>query len=108
MKIAIVGSRTLSKTIHYKEIEKILDEILPKDIEIVSGGAVGVDTNAAFYARKNRIKLVVFLPDWDNNGKAAGFIRNKAIVNYCDELIAFHDGESKGTLHSIELAKKSK
>jgi hypothetical protein len=36
----------------------------------------------------------------------AGPIRNKLIVEVCDEVIAFWDGKSTGTKHSINYAKE--
>ena len=37
----------------------------------------------------------------------AGYLRNKQMAEYADALIAFWDGESKGTKHMIDLAKKN-
>lgn len=99
MKIAVIGSR---------EIDFInLDKHLPKECtEIVSGGARGVDSLAARYARTHGLKLTEFLPDYDSFGKSAPLIRNKDIVNYSDGVIAFWDGESHGTLHVIDYCEK--
>ena len=99
MKIAIVGSRTL-----------VLEDISPYVAdcdEIVSGGAKGVDTYAAEYARKNSIKLTEFLPDYEKYGRAAPIRRNEQIVDYADKIIAFWDGHSKGTLSVIKYAEKA-
>ena len=95
VKIAIVGSRTVT-------VDN-LEEYLPKNVsEIVSGGAKGVDAAAAAYAEKNRIKLTVFLPQYENFGRAAPLKRNEQIADYADAAIAFWDGESKGTRHIIK------
>ena len=100
MKIAIIGSR---------EIDNInLDKHLPPDCdEIVSGGARGVDTLAANYAKEHGIKLTVFRPDYDRFGKSAPIIRNRTIVDYSDAVIAFWDGCSHGTFFVIDYAKKT-
>jgi len=37
-----------------------------------------------------------------------GFIRNQQIVDACDMVLAFWDGKSKGTQHTISLAKAQK
>lgn len=105
MKIAIVGSR------NFNNYELLKDTILNKfdifDItEIVSGGATGADLLGAQFAKEYSIKLTEFLPDWTTYGKSAGYIRNKDIVNHADVVIAFWDGKSKGTKHSIDIAKK--
>lgn len=105
MKLAIVGSRDFSDL---SRIEKVLMSDINRITEIVSGGARGVDTAGAEFAKKHGIKLKVFLPDWDKFGKAAGMIRNKQIVEYCDELIAFWDGQSRGTKNSLMLARQYK
>ncbi len=76
-----------------------------KDLEIISGGAKGADTVGERFARGNRIPLKVFPADWDEHGKAAGHIRNRQMGDYADRLIAFWDGESRGTKGMIEYAK---
>lgn len=83
-------------------ISKVLNDIYPS--EIVSGGAKGVDSFAEAWAKLHLIPVKIFKPDW-SAGKKAGALRNRQIVDYCDELIAFWDGQSKGTKISIEMAK---
>ncbi len=102
MKLAVVGSRDFSDL---SMVEKVLTVDVNRITEIVSGGARGVDTAAAAFAEKQGIKIKVFLPDWDKFGRAAGPIRNKQIVEYCDEIIAFWDGKSPGTKSSLMLAR---
>ena len=99
MKIAIVGSRSIT-------VNNIHDYVTSED-EIVSGGAKGVDSCAAEYARKNGIKLTEFSPEYALYGRAAPIIRNKKIVDYADKVIAFWDGASKGTLSVIKYAEKT-
>lgn len=79
---------------------------LPRDTIIVSGGARGVDTAAEYEANVQAMQTMIFPADWERLGKRAGFERNKSIIAYADEVVAFWDGESKGTFHSIELARK--
>lgn len=99
MKIAIFGSRQIT------DVE--LSGFLPEDVtEIVSGGAVGVDTVAADYAMANGIKLVEFLPDYALFGKRAPIIRDKQIAEYADMGFAFWDGSSKGTVHTVNFFKE--
>lgn len=116
MKLAIVGSRNLTNEQEIR-IEGIIEHVvrgLYKDstdmhtqCQIVSGGAKGVDSVAKTMAGYFEVPYIEFLPDWDKHGKSAGLIRNKQIVNECDKLIAFWDGESRGTQHSINLAKEA-
>lgn len=102
MKIAIVGSRGFD---NYEYMQKILSWFNCK--QIVSGGARGADLLAKRYAVEQGLPLIEFLPNWNLYGKSAGYKRNILIVEHCDELIAFWDKSSKGTAHSIELAKKA-
>ena len=99
MKIAIVGSRNITVT----NVEKY---VLDAD-EIVSGGALGVDSCAAEYAREAGRKLTEFLPQYERYGRAAPIVRNRQIVEYADKIIAFWDGKSKGTLSVIKYAQKT-
>ena len=99
MKLAIVGSRTLTNI--------ALERYVMKGVkEIVSGGAVGVDSCAAEYAKSKGLKLTEFYPEYELYGRAAPIVRNKKIVDYADYIIAFWDGKSKGTLSVIKYAEK--
>lgn len=102
-RIAVVGSRTFN---NYPVLHRILDSLGPSLGTVVSGGARGADSLAAQFARERKLPLREYLPDWNVHGKAAGFIRNKTIVQNCDGLIAFWDGQSRGTLDSIQYALK--
>jgi predicted Rossmann fold nucleotide-binding protein DprA/Smf involved in DNA uptake len=79
---------------------------LPKSTIIVSGLARGVDSVARDAALKAGMNVIDVPANWDAQGKGAGFIRNRIIIQLSDEVVAFHDGQSKGTMNSIELAKK--
>lgn len=105
MKLAIVGSRTFSRygwfkfvVVHYYPICNIE--------QIVSGGAKGADSLAKRYAKEYDIPYLEFPANWELYGKSAGYRRNIDIVNACDEVLAFWDGVSRGTKHTIDTAKK--
>lgn len=74
---------------------------------VVSGGARGVDSWGAAFAEERGIEVEVFKPDWKKYGKSAGYKRNKEIVDAADDVVAFWDGQSKGTLHTIQIAHKA-
>ncbi len=76
-------------------------------VEVVSGGARGVDTMAAEAAVFLGCDLKVFPADWNQFGRSAGYRRNAQMASYCDEVLAFWDGKSKGTGHMIDLALKA-
>lgn len=99
MKVAIIGSRGLS-------VEDF-SPYLPKEVtEIVSGGARGIDQCARRYAQAHGLKLTEFLPDYEQFGRGAPLRRNLTIIDYADQVLAFWDGESRGTRFVIENCKK--
>ncbi len=98
MKIAVIGSRNI--------VAADIGKYAAGADEIVSGGAVGIDTCAEEYARANSLKFTVFLPEYERYGRAAPIVRNKQIVDYADKIFAFWDGKSKGTLSVIKYAEK--
>ena len=100
MKVAIVGSRDYSNR---AEVEAFVNA-LPSNTEVVSGGARGVDTWAQLAAVKRGLHITIFKAAWELHGKGAGFWRNHDIVSYADKVVAFWDGESRGTKHTIGIA----
>ncbi len=110
MKLAIIGSRSFNDyPLLNRRLDKLRDDYGDLDLDaIISGGAEGADSLGARFAHQNNIKLVEFLPDWQQWGKSAGFVRNKQIITNCDEVLAFWDGVSKGTAHSLKLARDMK
>ena len=102
MRLAIVGSRKI-KDIDLGEFLRDMNE--QPDV-IISGGANGIDTLAAEYAVKNGIELIVIRPDYDKYGRAATHIRNRQIVEQSDAVLAIWGGESRGTLSTINSAKR--
>ena len=105
MKLAIVGTRTFTDYVFFEnKIEETYD--IDTISEIISGGAIGVDTLAEIFAKKFSIKFTVYKPDWNTYGKGAGFVRNKLIINHATDIIAFWDEKSKGTKLSIDIAIK--
>ncbi len=101
MKLAIIGSRNVNLSV------KDVTEQCPDSVtEIVSGGARGVDSLAAECAVLLKLKLTEFRPDYKKNGRGATFIRNRQIVDYADEVLAFWDGLSHGTKYTIDYARK--
>lgn len=99
MKVAIIGSRNL-------KVDNIEAYLPQGTAEIVSGGARGVDSCAAAYAREKGLKLTVFLPDYTLYGRSAPLRRNEEIADYADACIAFWDGESHGTVYTVRLFEK--
>lgn len=101
MKVAVIGSRGICVS----DLKKYLPE---QTTEIVSGGAKGVDASAKEYALSHGVKLTEFLPDYKKYGRGAPLKRNITIIEYADIVIAFWDGQSRGTKHVIDNCKKAK
>ncbi len=98
MKVAVIGSRNL--------VVNDLGKYLPEETtEIVSGGAKGIDTCAREYALANGLKLTEFLPDYKRYGRGAPLKRNLQIIDCADCVLAFWDGQSKGTKFVIQHCK---
>lgn len=110
--LGIVGSRTFTDYEMFKEkISQILLKLRSKysKIVFVSGGCPkGADHFAKQYAIENSIEIIEYLADWDKYGKSAGFKRNQLIIDKSDLLVAFWDGQSKGTLHDLKLMNMKK
>ncbi len=104
MKLAVIGSKEF---IDYEKLKSTLDKI--EDIsQIISGGAPGTDTLAKKYALENNIDFLEFPPDFSRYEKDAKHIRDKLIVENCDNIIAFYDGKCKGTKYTLNYGKKLK
>lgn len=109
MKIIIAGSRSLSNFNLVKEnVISFIKENNIDNPEIVSGTAKGADRLGEKFANEFGFTVKKFPAQWDKYGKSAGYKRNEEMANYADTLIAFWDGESKGTKHMIDIANKSK
>lgn len=108
MRYAIIGSRGFNDYNMLKRYCSCFMERNKSSPTIISGGASGADSLGKQYAFENNYSYVEYLPDWNKHGKSAGYIRNKLIINDSDFVIAFWDGVSKGTKHSIDLAKEKK
>ena len=115
LRVIIAGSRDFND---YELLKKSVIEIitkktmLPDLTRIVSGGARGADTLGERFANEMGLEISRFIPDWDGLGKRAGYVRNAEMAKFAVEddndgmLIAFWDGQSRGTKHMIDLAKR--
>jgi hypothetical protein len=103
MKTIIAGSRTITDS---AELEKAIQLSGFKITEVLSGGALGPDTLGANWAKANNIPVKYFYPDWKTYGKAAGPIRNSAMVAEAEGAIFLWDGISRGTKDCITKAEK--
>ena len=116
LRIIIAGSRDFNDYTFLKtSIKEILKSTSLTDIskiKIISGTARGADQLGERFAKQFKLEVVKFPAKWDLYGKRAGYIRNEEMAKYSMEdnnygmLVAFWDGESRGTKHMINLANK--
>ena len=102
MKVLVCGGRDYR---NYNFIFEVLGQIKSQITEVIHGDARGADTGADVWARINGVKVVPFPANWKTHGKAAGFIRNREMLDYdVDLVIAFPGGN--GTANMIKQAKE--
>lgn len=105
-KVIVAGSRDFDD---YPLLCWKLDRLLAQkmgDVEIVCGKARGADSLGEQYAKERGIPVRYFPADWRTLGQSAGYQRNIQMAQYADALIAFWDGQSKGTKHMVETAQE--
>lgn len=107
-RIIIAGGRNFNDYNLLKEkVDNIIsDKRKTHQIYIVSGKARGADSLGEKYANENGLNIMEFPADWDKHGRSAGYKRNLEMAENADALIAFWDGESRGTKHMIDIAKE--
>lgn len=103
MKLIIAGGRDINLAI--KAIGQLLKKFNLNPTEIVCGEAAGVDLSGKNYAIEHNIVVVSFPANWKDYGRSAGPIRNKAMADYADALLAVWDGESRGTKNMIDTMR---
>lgn len=107
IRIVVAGSRSFNdKQYIFEKLDKILANYEKDDVEFVSGVAYsGPDKIIFEYAElRGYPKPKEFPADWDNLGKAAGYIRNEEMAKYGTHAVLFWDGVSKGTNHMFNIA----
>lgn len=105
-RLAIIGSRK------FNDYDLLCQELakLPKPTVIVSGGAKGADSLGKKYADEHAIETKIFPAIWHPEGeggpmdKGAGMKRNTDIIKEATAVLAFWDGDSTGTIDSINKA----
>lgn len=106
MKVIIAGCRHFEHPADYELVEAAVRESGFEITEVVSGTARGIDRWGSTYATRHKIACRPFYAQWRLHGKGAGMIRNQAMADHADALIAVWDGASKGTADMIDRAKK--
>ena len=81
-------------------------ELFDLPIEVVSGTARGADMLGEQYAKKRNLPIKFFVPNWSQNGRGAGYIRNEEMAKYSTDAVIFILSGSKGSSHMAKTAKK--
>lgn len=118
IRIIITGSRDFNNYNYMSEKLSFYIGVMVKSfkktkIEIITGKSRKIDMLARQFANENNFKLIIIDADYDKHGERANIIQNKEMVNYVTKadksyLIAFWNGESKGTYNIINEANKLK
>jgi YspA, cpYpsA-related SLOG family len=105
MKLIISGSRTIWDK---KALEWCLDIVMRevKITEVITGGALGVDTIADKIAKERQLDRTIMFANWEKHAGSAGPRRNLRMAKYGDLLMALWDGKSDGTRNMIVEAEK--
>lgn len=108
-KVCIAGGRNFED---YGTLERVVAHVLadiPEPVTIVSGRSRGADSLGERYAIQHGLPTLLFPADWKLHGRAAGPIRNEQMAEAASMLVAFWDGQSRGTKNMIEnMAKRGK
>lgn len=102
MRTIIAGSRSATDIM---DLYLLLNEIDFIPSVVLCGGANGADTLGEVYARSKKITIEYYYPDWELHGKRAGILRNMAMGDNAEALLALWNEESRGTKHMIEYAR---
>jgi uncharacterized phage-like protein YoqJ len=96
--ILVCGSRGWTDVAKIESALKIYEPTV-----VIHGGAVGADQLAAQIAHDlGHDVRPPFLPNWHQYGARAGFVRNAQMLDEKPDLVvAFWDGESRGTKNTI-------
>ena len=107
-RVIIAGSRSFNDYVLLREqcLSILQEKMRTHRVIIVSGHARGADSLGERFANEFRLPFELHPAKWRLLGKAAGMVRNAEMAKCSDALIAFWDGESSGTRHMINFARK--
>lgn len=101
--VLVCGSRSWTRA---DLIRERLSKLEPGST-VMHGAARGADTLAGTIARSLDFVVEEYPADWRGQGRRAGVIRNLAMLSLGPErVLAFWDGESTGTAHTMTEARK--
>ncbi len=111
--VLICGSHTTVDVPTVQEMVGTLHMLYGDDLRIMHGDAKCVDRVAGARAEQLGVPVKKFPADWDQHGKAAGPVRNRAMADYLDwcrehghtvQVVAFRGGP--GTEDMVKVAEQ--
>jgi len=108
-RIIVAGSRNFTDIVTFRRVlsQYLVAEHKDKYIAFISGKAKrGPDRFIIDWCALTPFVCYEFEAQWDALGKRAGFVRNEEMSLEASHLLAFWDGESRGTENMIKLAKE--
>ena len=106
-KVCVVGGREFKlRNYAYIKIKQYLLDNEIYDPSFICGKARGADTVGEEFAYDHGHDFLEFPPDYSRYGRRAPLVRNTEMANITDHVIAFWDGESRGTKHMINASRK--
>lgn len=86
-------------------VDRVLSKLTPPPKLLIHGGATGADALAASWAADRGIEVVVCPADWVRHGRAAGPVRNQAMLDdLCPDLVVAFPG-GRGTADMVRRAR---
>jgi hypothetical protein len=106
MRVLVCGGRD------YRDIERVKNTLTEihriKSITcIIEGGARGVDHYAAQWGDEHNLGRLTFFADWQKHGKAAGPIRNQAMLDEGHPVLVIAFPGGRGTADMVTRAEKA-
>lgn len=109
-KVLVTGSRDLK---NYQPVYDALDKIYSQraPLIVIHGAARGADSFAdAWAVFRSNVTPVRVIPDWENDGRAAGSIRNSRMLELNPDIVLafFQEGAGNyGTRHMVKIAREA-
>src|SRR5690348_8461909 len=97
MRVLVCGSRNFGNFVWLNHELDLIHKRSPITL-LIEGGANGADHLARQWANRRRIPVATEPADWEQHGRAAGPIRNSAmLVKHQPDLVVAFPGNGRGT-----------
>ncbi len=75
---------------------------------LLEGGARGIDRAARLWAEREGVDVATISPDWVRYGRAAGPVRNRAMVGQANGLLLLGNASTRGSKSVLGLAERAR